>query len=169
MDPITGLERTPVSRRAHKVPNGFFIAWGLVCLAALTGGPWMLISGLRYRESHQEAEAMVVNQSKLDPRSKRRTEGVPHLKYEVEGKQYDVALPPAKSAKERQKYREHYYDGKKVPVWYPIGNPQAAEPDGDHGVLLGGTVFTGAGVLFSLVGALAVIAEFFPNRYVRFG
>jgi hypothetical protein len=154
------------SRRANKVPTGFFVAWGILCAAALLVGPWMLISGIRYRQSHRDAEATVTIE---DRKAGRGNEPIAHLKYEVNGDLLELILKPPNGPKERKKYEEKYQPGSHVTVWYPIGEPQAADVDGDHGVLIGGIVFTAVGVFFAIVGALAFIVEFYPNRFIRFG
>jgi hypothetical protein len=165
-EPASTAPQPTASRRAHRVPNAFFVAWGGFCLAALAGGSWMLVMGLQFRGSHRYAEATVAVEGGGNSRGARPQ---PHLQYEAEGKRYDIPAPPEPfRGKERQAYRDTYFAGNHIPVWYPLGNPQAASLEGDRGVLLGGITFTGAGVLFSLVGILAFIAEFFPNRYVRF-
>jgi hypothetical protein len=157
-------ERFP--RRAHKVPTMFFVGWGLVCAAALVAGPWMLISGIRYRQSHVAAEATV----RIEERKTGRVnEPIAHLHYEVNGGIHELILKPPNETKERKKYEEKFRPGLQVTIWYPIGNPQAPDVEGDHGVLLGGIAFTGVGVLFTLVGAVAFVAEFYPNKFVRFG
>jgi hypothetical protein len=163
----TDLETRPVSRRAGKIANGFFIVGGIFCSAALLGGAWMLISGLHYRENHREAQATVVIENTGNPRAGKKTKPVAHLQFEVEGKRYDILAPAEESAKDRNKYREKYRDGNRIAVWYPSDNPQAADVEGDRGVLLGGVAFTGVGVLFSFFWVLAAIAEFFPNRFLR--
>jgi hypothetical protein len=157
----------PASRWANKVPTMFFVAWGIVCLAALLFGPWALWSGLAFREGHQQAEATVV----MGPKgSGRKGKPAPHLEYEVAGKRYTVAAPPEPFAgKQRKQYLEKYQAGKRITVWYPNDKPEAANIEGDSGALLGGIVFTGVGVFFSLIGVLVWVAEFRPNRYIRFG
>jgi uncharacterized protein DUF3592 len=154
------------SRRANKVPTIFFVGWFFLCAAALSAGSWMLLSGLRYRHDHQSAEATVTIENQKIGRA---NEPIAHLRYEVTGGIYELILKPPNGPKERKKYDETYRPGSQLTVWYPTANPQAAEVEGDHGRLLGGIVFTPVGVLFSLVGGLAFVAEFYPNRYVRFG
>ena len=153
-------------RRAHKTPTGFFFAWGFICTLALIAGPWMLISGMRYREGHQSAEATVTIE-KGNPG--RNIQPTAHLRYEVQGKSFELILKRPNGPKERKNYDETYRPGARVTVWYPNGDPQAADVDGDRGVMLGGIVFTGVGVFFTLCGALAFVAEFCPNRFIRFG
>ena len=158
-------ERSWFPRRAHIIPTPFFLGWVVICIAALVAGPWMLVSALNYRASHQQAEGTVV----IDKRAiARGADPAPHVQFEADGKPFDFAVPPPNSQKERKTYREKYQAGKRITVWYPIGEPQAADVEGDHGTLLGGIVFTGVGAFFSLIGGLAFIAEFFPNRFVRF-
>jgi hypothetical protein len=153
-------------RRAHKTPTGFFFAWGFICALALIGGIWMLNSGMRYREGHQSAEATVTVDKGKPSRNIRPTA---HLRYDVQGKSYELILKRPNGGKELVSFDETYRQGAQVTVSYPNGDPQAADVEGDRGVLLGGTVFTAVGVFFSLGGALAFVAEFFPNKFVRFG
>ena len=157
-------ERFP--RRAHEVPTMFFVGWRLVCAAALVAGPWMLVSGIRYRQSHVAVEATV----RIEERKAGRVdEPIAHLRYEVNGGICELILKPPNGPKERKKLDESFRPGSLVTIWYPIGDPLAADVEGDHGVLLGGITFTGVGVLFTVVGALAFVAEFYPNKFVRFG
>ena len=157
-------ERFP--RRAHKVPTIFFVGWFLLCAAALLAGSWMLISGIRYRQNHEAALATVRIE---DRKTSRGNDPIAHLHYEVNGGIHELILQPPNGQKERKKYEEKFRPGSQVTIWYPIGDPQAADVAGDHGVLLGGIIFSGVGVLFTLVGAVAFVAEFYPNKYVRFG
>jgi hypothetical protein len=126
----------------------------------------MLISGIRYRQSHRDAEAAVTIENR---KAGRGNELVARLKYEVNGDLLELIVKRPTRPKERKKYDETFRPGSHVTVWYPIGEPQAADVEGDHGVLIGGIVFTAVGVFFAIVGALAFIAEFYPNRFVRFG
>ncbi len=154
--------KTSFPSRANKVPTIFFVVWGLICLVALIAGPWMLASAVQYRKTHREAEATVAIETKKAVR-------VAHLRYTVEGKPFDVTVAEPSDPKKRKGFQETYQNGRSASIWYPIDEPQAAEPEGDHGRMIGGIVFTGVGVLFTLVGALAFVAEFFPNRFLRFG
>jgi hypothetical protein len=129
----------------------------------LSFGLWMLLGGLRFREDHQEAEAVVVGTPVGKPRKGRQPKMDLRLRYEIDGTSYEIPAPPARKGK------SGHSPGARVAVWYPKGNPQAADAKGDRGTLLGGIAFTGGGVLFLLVGALAAVAEFYPNRYIQFG
>ena len=57
-------DKTWFPNRANKVPTIFFVIWGLICVAALVAGPWMLVSALQYRKTHREAEATVAIESR---------------------------------------------------------------------------------------------------------
>jgi hypothetical protein len=148
--------------RENKVPTIFFVIWGSVCVAALVAGPWMLVSAVRYRQTHREAEATVEVENRKSGR-------VAHLLYAVDGKPHEITVAEPSHPKERKGFQETYQNGRTASVWYPIGEPTAAEPEGDNGRLVGGIIFTGVGAFFSMVGAMAFVAEFYPNRYVRFG
>ena len=102
-------------------------------------------------------------------KTSRVNDPITHLRYEVNGGIHELILKPPSGPKERKKYEEKFRPGSQVTIWYPIGDPQAADVEGDHGVLLGGIIFSGVGVLFTLVGAVAFVADFYANKYVRFG
>lgn len=155
-------DRTWFPNRANKVPTIFFVVWGLVCAAAVVAGPWMLVSAMHYRATHREAEANVAIE-------RRKAGPVAHLRYTVDGKPFEVTVAEPSGPKERKSFQQTYQNGRTASVWYPIDEPKAAEPEGDHGPLIGGIVFTGVGIFFSLVGGLVFVAEFFPHRFVRFG
>jgi Protein of unknown function (DUF3592) len=169
VEPAARHENTMAPRRARKVANAFFVVWGLISIAALAGGLWMLNLGQQFRASHREAQATVAVTPEVHPRTGQILKYEPRLQYDVAGKRFEIAAPPESSAKSRNKYREHYQNGRQISVWYPNNDPQSASEEGDRGVYMGGIVFTAVGALFSLAGILVAIAEFYPNRVVRFG
>jgi hypothetical protein len=144
--------------RSGKVSSGFFVAWGFLCAGSLVAGLWMLRSGLRFREAHREAQATIVMRSRTDPGTGRAFRPTPHLRFQAGAKTVEAEAPRGGP----------YAAGQRVTVWYPVDDVTAARVQGDHGMLLGGIVASAAAGLFLLVGALVAIAEFRPNRFVRF-
>ena len=153
-------------RRAKKVPTIFFVVWGVFCAATVVLGLWLLHAGLDYRKTHQEAAATVAIENQ---KAGRAIKPNAHLAYTVNGKSFELVLPPPMSPQDRKKYSETYRPGSQVTVWFLIGQPSVAEVEGDRGTMIGGIVFSGAGIFFGLIGVLAFVAEFYPNRFVRFG
>jgi hypothetical protein len=153
--------------RSNKVPAFLFVIWGLFCLALLGAGAWMIGLGVEYRRTHNAAEAMIEVENR---QTRRGNEVIAHLRYEAEGRRIELYIPrPRNAPKEERRFNEIYRNGGRISIWYPKGQPESADEQGDHGVLIGGIAFTAVGALFMLVGILAFIAAFFPNRFVRFG
>ena len=101
----------------------------------------MLVSAARYRQTHREAEATVAIEN-------RKAGRVAHLHYAVDGKPHEITLAEPSRPKERKSFQETYQNGRTASVWYPMDEPKAAEPEGDHGRLIGGIIFTGVGSVF---------------------
>ncbi len=157
-----------MAERAGKVGNVFFVIWGPFCAVLLAFGLWMLLSGLRFRADYRQVRGEVILRpdAAADPATKkRRAPLLPYVRFQAGEEAIEIPAPRQGSRKELSRFKK----GSQVDVWYPVDNPPAARFEGDRGVLMGGIAFTGASVLFLGVGLLMLIAEFYPNRFIRFG
>jgi hypothetical protein len=147
--------------RAGKVGNVFFILWGILSLTMVGAGLWLQRAGLRFREDHEEAEAVVVGSPVGKPGQGRQPRMELRWRYAVAGTSYEIPAP--------ERLGKHRLSpGYRAPIWYEKANPQAASTEGEQGRLIAGYALTVGGVVFLVLGALAAFAEFYPNRFIRF-
>jgi hypothetical protein len=158
-----------MAQRAGKVGNIFFILWGPFCALLLAFGLWMLVSGLQFRADYRHVQGQVILRRDAPPPSpskkKSKAPLFPYVRFRAGEETIEIPAPRQGSRKELSRFQK----GSQVDVWYPADNPQAVQYEGDRGVLMGGMAFTGVGVLFLAVGILMAVAEFYPNRFLRFG
>jgi hypothetical protein len=152
--------------RAGRVPNGFFLAWGVLCAALLGAGGWLLYQGLHFRAAYEHAEGSVVLLTERGtPPAGRKEPLFPFVQYQAGGHTMTVPAPRTGTVKELARFKK----GKQVELWYRRDNPHEVWLGGDSGPLPGVLVLA-VGGLFLLAGLLAAVAEFFPGQNViRFG
>lgn len=150
--------------RRGKVPTGFLVVWGLFSLGALGAGLWMLSTALAFHANHVEAEGTVVLRSDSDPtRPGPRGKRHPYVEFRADEQTFVVRSHWRGSGPTPAKFRE----GNRVRLWYPAGNPPAAQFEGDRGLYAGGIGAIVFGGLFTLLWLLMLVARVFPKGPVQ--